>query len=108
MGDFFGLNIGVSSLFAHRQALETAGSNIANANTDGYSRQRVALVQAGGQATPAIFARSTSSNTGVMAAPAQRMRDMFLEARAATEHGSEAALGQSKLLLDRVEGIFNE
>ncbi|MBW8827386.1 MAG: flagellar hook-associated protein FlgK [Acidobacteria bacterium] len=108
MGDFFGLTIGVSSLFAQRQALEIAGNNIANANTDGYSRQRVNLVQSGGQVTPAIYARSTSTANGVMATTPQRMRDMFLEARSALEHGTETSLTTSKTLLGRVEGIFNE
>lgn len=37
------LNIGVSALLSYRNALDTAGHNIANANTPGYSRQRVEL-----------------------------------------------------------------
>lgn len=108
MGDFFGFNIGVSSLFAHRQALEIAGSNIANANTEGYSRQRVSLVNSGGAGTQAIHARVTTSAGGVMALSPQRMRDMFLEARSAAEHGTEGALAKSQILLTRLEGIFNE
>ncbi len=35
------LSIGVSALLANRQALDTTGHNIANVNTEGYSRQRV-------------------------------------------------------------------
>lgn len=108
MGDFFGFNIGVSSLFAHRQALEIAGTNIANANTDGYSRQRVALVTAGGQTTQAIHARVTSTASGVASLSPQRMRDMFLELRSAQEHGTESSLSKSQSLLTRIEGIFNE
>ncbi|HRK03363.1 MAG TPA: flagellar basal body protein, partial [Oligoflexia bacterium] len=34
-------NTGKSGLFASRTALSTTGHNIANANTEGYSRQRV-------------------------------------------------------------------
>jgi flagellar hook-associated protein 1 FlgK len=37
------LSIGVSGLLAYRKALDTAGHNIANVNTEGYSRQRVEL-----------------------------------------------------------------
>ncbi len=37
------LNIGISALMAYQRTLTTTGHNIANANTDGYSRQRVEL-----------------------------------------------------------------
>lgn len=37
------LNIGVTGLLAHQSALNTTGNNITNANTPGYSRQRVEL-----------------------------------------------------------------
>ena len=35
------LSIGVSALVSNRQALDTTGHNIANVNTEGYSRQRL-------------------------------------------------------------------
>lgn len=41
MSDFNGLRIALSSLYAQRKALQVTGQNIANVNTDGYSRQRV-------------------------------------------------------------------
>ncbi len=37
------LNIGVSALLAYQRTLTTTGHNIANANTEGYNRQRVEL-----------------------------------------------------------------
>ncbi|MEJ2530088.1 MAG: flagellar hook-associated protein FlgK, partial [Gammaproteobacteria bacterium] len=37
------LNIGVSALLAYQRSLTTTGHNIANANTDGYNRQRVEM-----------------------------------------------------------------
>jgi flagellar hook-associated protein 1 FlgK len=37
------LSIGTSALLAYRKALDTAGHNIANVNTPGYTRQRVEL-----------------------------------------------------------------
>ena len=36
-------NIGLSSLLAAQRALDITGHNIANVNTDGYSRQRIEL-----------------------------------------------------------------
>ncbi len=41
MSNFSGLSIGASGLSAAQRALETAAHNVANANTEGYSRQRV-------------------------------------------------------------------
>ena len=41
MSDFAGLRVALSSLYAQRRGLELAGHNVANANTEGYSRQRV-------------------------------------------------------------------
>ena len=38
---FFGLNIAASGLRAANAALNTTANNISNANTDGYSRQKV-------------------------------------------------------------------
>ena len=35
------LNVGTSALIALQQAISTTGHNIANVNTEGYSRQRV-------------------------------------------------------------------
>lgn len=42
-GIFHTLNIGSESLFANRQGVDTTAHNIANAQTEGYSRQRVKL-----------------------------------------------------------------
>ena len=39
------MNIGSESLYSNRQGVDTAGHNIANAETEGYSRQRVNLRQ---------------------------------------------------------------
>ena len=41
MSGFSSLNLGVSALSAAQRALDVTGQNLSNANTDGYSRQRV-------------------------------------------------------------------
>ncbi len=38
-----GLQTALSGLLAEQQAMDVAGHNIANANTEGYSRQRAVL-----------------------------------------------------------------
>ena len=45
------LNIGAQALQANLVALQTIGNNIANVNTQGYSRQNVSLATVQGQYT---------------------------------------------------------
>ena len=45
------LNVGARALLANQVALQTAGHNIANVNTPGYSRQTVVLQTVQGQFT---------------------------------------------------------
>ena len=40
---FTGIEMGKRSLFAHSQSIQTAGHNLSNSSTEGYSRQRVEL-----------------------------------------------------------------
>lgn len=60
------LNIGVQALNANQTALSYVGQNIANVNTEGYTRQ---TVQMGTQQPPIL---------GVQVTDIQRMTDMFL------------------------------
>ena len=58
------LSIGVSGLLAYRKALDTAGHNIANVNTPGYSRQRVELgSRIGGPQGDGYIGAGVSSST---------------------------------------------
>ena len=47
MTGFSSLNTAVSGLLAHRRAVELIGHNVANVNTDGYTRRRLDLEAAG-------------------------------------------------------------
>lgn len=108
MSTFSGLNVGLSSLYAQRRGLELTGHNIANANTEGYSRQRLRLEGDGGPLTPAIHSRWNGAGNGVSTADVQRLRDVFLESRAVQERGTEASLRGNQVLLSRVEAILSE
>ena len=68
MGDIFG--IGVSALQAYQRALATTGHNVANANTPGYSRQRVLLAT-----RPAEFTGAGYVGSGVQIASIERIFD---------------------------------
>ena len=108
MSSFSGLNVGLSSLYAQRRGLEVTGHNIANANTEGYSRQRARLQADGGPVVPAYYSRWNGAGNGVTVADVQRLRDVFLESRAVQERGSEAGLRGRSVVLGRVEAILSE
>lgn len=68
------LNIGVSGLLAYQRTLDTISQNIANVNTDGYSRQTVHLQSRPPQANGYGFV-----GTGVDVASITRSYDAYLE-----------------------------
>src|SRR3954452_16351537 len=92
MSSFSGLSGALSALTANRRGLEVAGQNVANANTEGYTRQRVNMQAVGGSTVPAIWSTSTQVGNGVSISDVERLRDGFLEARARSEHGTQAYL----------------
>jgi flagellar hook-associated protein 1 FlgK len=96
LSDFTGLRIALSSLHAQRKALQITGQNVANVNTEGYSRQRVELVT-----TP-------SPTLGVLAGDTTRLRDEFLEVRGYQEHALDAGLRESQSVLSRIELAVDE
>jgi flagellar hook-associated protein 1 FlgK len=106
--DFFGLQVGLSALNASRRAMEVAAQNVANANNEGYSRQRVNISSGGAPVTAAVFSRSDGSGSTVSIDSVTRMRDDFLEARALAEHSNQSSLTRSQTLLDRIELTFKE
>lgn len=67
------LGIGVSGLLAYQRALQTVSHNVSNANTDGYSRQRVEF----GTQTPQLLG-SSYIGTGVRTQSVERVYDGFL------------------------------
>ncbi|MDH5272377.1 MAG: flagellar hook-associated protein FlgK [Gammaproteobacteria bacterium] len=68
MADTFG--IGISALQAYQRALATTGHNVANANTPGYSRQRVLFAT-----RPAEFTGAGYVGSGVQIASIERIFD---------------------------------
>jgi len=107
---FFGLDIGASALRAAQQLLDTAAHNVANANTPGYSRQRVNLVAAPPYTYPA-FNRSGlpgQIGTGVNVMAITRIRDNFLDLQVQTQTGLQGQWDARQQELSKVEAIFPE
>jgi flagellar hook-associated protein FlgK len=105
---FSGLNTATTSLWAQRRALDVTGQNIANVNTEGYSRQRVDLAALGGSVVPAFFSTSSGIGAGVSADDVTRIRDAFLEGRGHTEHANSARLTVENETYEQVEQAFRE
>lgn len=78
---FHGLEVAKRGMFTQQSALYVTGHNIANANTPGYSRQRVNFVQTEPY-PPASMNRPQipgQMGTGVEAGSIERVRDSFLD-----------------------------
>jgi flagellar hook-associated protein 1 FlgK len=80
MSTFSGLNTAYSGLAAARAGLDVTGQNIANATTQGYTRQRLET-SAAAPVRPTLFAAGTRTGEGVLAEGVARLGDAHLEAR---------------------------
>ena len=73
---FFGLNIGYTGLLASNAALNTAANNIANVETEGYSRQQVTQTAAAALRSYTSFG---CTGAGVDISNIERVRDEFYD-----------------------------
>jgi flagellar hook-associated protein 1 FlgK len=108
MSTFSGISTALSGLYAQRRALDVTGQNIANVNTDGYSRQRADLSSVAASAQASMWSVSDNVGGGVDVAGIGRMRDSFLEARSRAEHARSAYLDSRKASLQDVERTLTE
>lgn len=95
------MSLGVRAMFANQAALQTVGHNIANANTEGYSRQQVELATAGGQFTGAGF-----FGRGVDVTTVTRAHDAFLTREAAASRSLSESDRVRLAQLERLEVVF--
>ncbi|SDC11685.1 flagellar hook-associated protein 1 FlgK [Terribacillus halophilus] len=107
---FAGLEIARSALFAQQTALYTTSNNIANANTEGYTRQRVNFEQispypAAGRNRPQVVGQQ---GTGVEAGSIERIRNSYLDAQYRSQTGTASYWNTKAEALSRMEGIMNE
>ncbi|PPB48149.1 flagellar hook-associated protein FlgK [Arthrobacter pityocampae] len=80
MSTFSGLTTAYSGLAAARAGLDVTGQNIANATTQGYTRQRLETA-ATAPARPSLFTTGVRAGEGVLATGIARLGDAHLEAR---------------------------
>ncbi len=106
VSSFFGLQIGLSALRAHRRSMETITHNIANVNTEGYSRQEVSLTS---RWLP-INQRPGGGflGAGVNVVDVRRYTSRFLAEQIRREDGEKARWEVLGDALRRVQVILNE
>lgn len=102
---FAGLNISKMGLFAQQRSLHTISHNIANANTEGYTRQRVDFHATNPEILPGIYGMV---GTGVDVEAVKQIRDEFLDF---SFRGENSKLGHYEVyddILKNIEAVFNE
>lgn len=97
-------NIGLSGMTASKAAITTTGHNISNANTDGFSRQRVETETN----TPQSYGNRGQLGTGTMIGRVSRTNDEYLEKQIRNSNRDMAHLEEKQMALRQTEDIFNE
>jgi flagellar hook-associated protein 1 FlgK len=88
------LNIGSSGLRAYRNALATVSDNVANANTEGYSRRKIVLKESDVSSGTSMLYRPQTTFGGVETGAITRSWDQFKAADArlsSTDYGAAAS-----------------
>ncbi|HZH62648.1 MAG TPA: flagellar hook-associated protein FlgK [Metabacillus sp.] len=107
---FFGLEIAKRGMSAQQSALSVTAHNIANANTPGYTRQRVNFVQTEPFPSPGINRPQIPGQlgTGVEAGSVQRIRDSFLDMQYRNEQNKVGYWGTKTNTMMQMEEVMNE
>jgi flagellar hook-associated protein 1 len=106
-----GLQTALSGLIASQEAMDTAGHNITNANTPGYSRQTAVLqtniplpIEAMSQLTGA----GGQMGTGVTVTTFTRIRNIYLDAQYRTQNAALGAASTEANELQQAQSAFDE
>ena len=97
------LSVGKTGLFSSKKALETTGHNLANTHTDGYSRQRVNVVN-----NDPVQRSGLVEGTGSRVTAINRIHDPFIQKRINQSTAQNEFFDTRYQQLSEVENIFNE
>lgn len=110
LSTFHGIETGKKGLMSNNMGIQTTGHNLANIETEGYSRQKVNL-----STTIPIYEPSASRveipgqiGTGVQVEDIQRVRDQAIDDRIIYEKGGLGYWETKQKFLHQLEMIFNE
>ncbi len=107
---FSGIEIGKRSIMAHSDAISTAGHNISNANTEGYSRQRVQMKEFDPLYKPDLerAERPGMIGQGIDVQSVNRIRDELLDKRIVGQQNQESYWQTRSDYYTMLEQIYNE
>lgn len=107
---FSGIELGKRSIMAHTDAISTAGHNISNANTEGYSRQRVQLKEFDPLYRPDLERpeRAGMIGQGIDVQSITRIRDEMLDQRITAQQNQESYWDTRSKYYTMIEQIYNE
>ena len=107
---FSGIELGKRSIMAQTDAITTAGHNIANANTEGYSRQRVQIKEFDPLYRPDMTRaeRPGQIGQGVDVQSITRVRDELLDKRIVAQANQETYWQTRSDYYTMLEQIYNE
>src|SRR5690554_6525217 len=111
MANYFNtINTALRALQAQQKSLDVTGHNIANANTEGYSRQRAIHSATDPYTVPGFGmpAGAGQVGTGVEIAEIARIRDKFIDGQINEEKQSLGYWEKMYEGLHRIKLIFNE
>ncbi len=107
---FYGFEIAKTGLFASQRAIDLTGHNIANANTVGYTRQRLLLsskeLVAGNERFKEII--NGYSGAGVRMDGVDQIRNVFLDTQYRRENSTKEMWSARSDALSYIEDIYGE
>jgi len=102
---FTGFGIATSGLFVSQRAMSVTAHNIANANTEGFSRQRLDMTASRPEMLPGT---QGTLGTGVDSNAVKQIRDEFLDFKLRGETTLSGEWIQKEDVLKNIEAILNE
>ncbi|MFZ5367088.1 MAG: flagellar hook-associated protein FlgK [Spirochaetota bacterium] len=107
---FTGIEIGKRSMVAHQQGMTTAGHNLSNASTEGYSRQRVEFSPFEPIYLPGLNREETPGQIGqgTVVERIERVRDELLDKRIVAQGSGEGYWETRDKYVLQLERLYNE
>jgi flagellar hook-associated protein 1 FlgK len=102
---FFGMQTSLSGILAHQRSLDVTGHNVANASTQGYSRQEAVLGASASMFIPSgarLDGSGAQLGSGVGVSDYRRIRDGFLDVQ---YRAQASALGDADAKARSLEGV---
>lgn len=107
---FSGFNVARSGIFAAKKAMEVTANNIANVNTEGYTRQRAVLSSAEAYTLNNMHTNVSGNKVGngVLVDKIEALRDEFTNSKIVNETSNHDYRQAASDLLSEVETILNQ